>query len=148
MQRPRGRSVLRILIGAEGAILLALLCLTICYFLYRNRAFLHFPHAWDPGDGDVLNAIHRIRRGLPIYGDWGRGEIMLAYPPLMPLSLVLLSLFGLDPVSWLRRLNLLMICLSSGIVVGVAFAALRPGPLRWSLAALAGLLFFTAWRLL
>ena len=145
-RNPRNRSALQILIDAESALLVALLCLVGAYFLYFNRAFLHFPHAWDPGDGDVLNAVHRIQHGLPIYGDWRRGEIMQSYTPLMHLALAALSFLGAEPVTLLRAVNLLLLCLCGGLVFGLALDALSPGPFRVSLAALSGLVFFTAWQ--
>jgi len=83
---------------------------------------------------------------LPVYGDWRYGEIIMAYTPLMHLALAPLGLLGADPVSVLRRVNLCLICLCGLGVVRLAFVALRTrDPLRWSLAALSGLLFFTAW---
>src|SRR5262249_50239955 len=52
------------------------------------------------------------------------------------------------PVSVLRGVNVVLLCLSGGLVFRLSFDALGPGPLRLSLAALSGLLFFTAWRAL
>ena len=45
------------------------------------NSFLWMPFDWEPTDGDHLNLIFRIQKGLPIYSNWQTGEVLNIYCP-------------------------------------------------------------------
>lgn len=51
------------------------------HFFKYNIPIINFPYDWEPTDGDHLNIVARVMRGLPIYTDWEKGPLLNIYTP-------------------------------------------------------------------
>ncbi len=120
----------------------AALALSAGLFAHMAWGHITFPGFTEPMEGDVLQHIERIGRGLPAYPLPGAGFVALALMPLYYFIAAPLHLFlGVDSPA-APRLVSSVFALLSGIMVGAI--AWREGRSGWA-AALAVAFFFSSY---
>ncbi len=119
----------------------------MAFMVYQYSPFFSFPYDWDPSDGDYWGLARRVSMGLPIYGNWAKGEIISLYPPLVPYFFGLIDLFGLETLSIARVLQVGCLIGSSFLVGDIAARATGKHRIRYIAGISAGLFQMSAWRL-
>jgi hypothetical protein len=99
----------------EKLFLLLCFCFAFyCVLVFLIKIFPHLGFRYDiePTDGDKVNVVERLCKGLPIYNNWKDGYIYTNYSPLWFYLLTIPRLLGIDVAIFGRVANGLFVMLS------------------------------------
>jgi hypothetical protein len=112
--------------GLIASILLGSSLVIWFHLLKFFNCFVFMPFDWEATDGDHLNLILRIQKGLPIYTDWKKGAVLNIYCPGYHYFVALLGLIFPTGLVLARSVSLVSFFGSVGLIFFSVFTSKRP----------------------